>query len=1566
MGLTHPLAKSLVALTAISIVVGSGLPMAAIADTAPQPVTSAATVSTDVLPTVQIDGVVWDQVIVGDTVFVGGNFSTARPAGSAPGVNTVPRTDLLAYTLSTGVLVPSFKHTLNGEVRAVAASPDGSRLYIGGTFTQIDGVTRNRIAAFDVASGGLITSFAPSSNSVVLAVAATNSTVYFGGSFTSVTTSAGTVSRPKSAAVTSASGAILPFAPQALAGSVRAIVVSPDQSKVVLGGNFTSLNGLDAPGYGMGAVTAATGASLPWNIGNTFRDAGPNASIYSLSSDGDSVYGSGYHFGSGGTSEGAFRADWANGDLVWIEDCHGDTYSVAAVGDAIYTATHAHYCGNSQGFPQTSPTWTIQRAMAWSKAPSGNVNTADIYGYPSVPGTPDPKILNFWPDMAIGTFTGANQAAWDVTGNSKYVLYGGEFPQVNGVAQQGLARFGVASIAPNKDGPRITGANFTPKAVSIATGTVRLSWLSNYDRDNQYLTYDVIRDGNFQSPVYTKVSGSRIWWDRPTLGFVDTGLTPGSTHSYRIRASDPFGNTVTGNAVSATVSAATPSPYSQSVLNDGATSFWRLGESTGPTIYDWAGFNDANAGSGVALSTPGALAGDLNTAATFSGDSTGLVATTSPIPGPNTFAIEAWFKTTTTTGGKIVGFGNANSGQSSSYDRHVYMDTSGAIVFGVYPGDPRTIQSSAGLNDNQWHHVVANLSASGMQLYIDGMMVAQRTDTTTGQDYSGYWRIGGDSAWSGANYFSGSIDDVAIYGLPLTKQQVNDHLVLSGRPSALPTPPADAYGAAVFNDAPDLYWRLGETSGPTAADAMGNGNAGIYVGGVARGVSGAIAGSSNTAAAFDGVDGQVSSTKAFVNPQQYSLEAWFETTSAQGGKVIGFGSNQIGTSNSYDRHIYLQGDGKVVYGIYNGNTTTVSSVGSYNDGGWHHVVATQSPTVGMKLYIDGLAIGTNPTTDAQNYTGYWKVGGDTTWGSAAYLAGKIDEVAVYSSVLSPSSVQNHFLIGSGSTPNIAPVSSFTTTTSGLGVAFDGSPSTDPDGTVASYSWNFGDGSTATGPTTTHQYVLAGSYVVSLTVTDNKGATNSSSQSVTISAPNVAPSARFTATNTGLTVVFDGSLSADPDGSITNYAWDYGDGTTGSVMTPSHTYTTGGSYNVSLTVTDNGGASGSVTHPIIVVAPNTAPTAVFTSASSDLVSTLDARASTDPDGFVASYDWDFGDGITGSGSLVTHTYSTAGTYSVVLRVTDNQSASSTITHAVTVLAADIAPIAKFTANTSNLSVGVDASGSSDPDGSIASYAWTFGDGGSATGATASHSFVAAGTYLISLTVTDNRGVSTSTSQSVIATNPAPQTALAVDDFARTSVGGLGTATTGGAWTTSGTPSGFSVDGSVGRFTTAVAGGTLSGYLAGVSSTDSEVQVTTSLLQASTGSGTYVSVIGRRIGAADYRARVVIGATGLVNLQLQQSGTTLKAVAVAGLNYATGDKLRVRLQVFGTSPTTVQAKVWKVGSTEPISWQVTATDSAAALQAAGQIGIASYLSGSSTALPLTVTFDDLWAGATSITP
>jgi hypothetical protein len=575
--------------------------------------------------------------------------------------------------------------------------------------------------------------------------------------------------------------------------------------------------------------------------------------------------------------------------------------------------------------------------------------------------------------------------------------------------------------------------------------------------------------------------------------------------------------------------------YTTTVLTDGANRFWRLGESTGPVLYDWVGRDDAYGGRGLTRETAGALVGDPNTATTFPNDATGMAGTRIQGTSPQSFSAEAWFQTTTTTGGKILGFGGASSGASGNNDRHIYLDATGKLNFGVWPNSAKVLTTTGTYNDGQWHHVVASLGAAGQQLYVDGNRVGYDSTTTSALSYQGYWRIGGDTTWAGDMYFDGAIDDVAIYQDPLTALQVKTHWNLSGR-GGFPVGVGDPYASKVYADSPTLYWRLGESSGTVAADSSSTGvNPGTYAGNVTKPARDSLPNTRNTAASFGGTDGTVISTTKFTNPQVYSLELWFNTTSTTGGKLMGFGDAPTGNSVSNDRHIYLQNDGKIRYGIAdNGAARTAVTPASYNDGAWHHVVATQSAG-GMIIYVDGTRVASSGFTTPAAYDGYWRIGGDTLSGAwagtptAAYVTASIDEVAVYPTELSETQVKVHYAAATG-----APVARIVSTMSGVNGTFNGSSSTDDDGSITQYNWNFGDGGTSTGAAPSHSFTSAGVKLVWLTVVDNSGKTSTSYAWVTATdtTPPSAPGTPTVAGNTGTTVTLSWPAATDNVGVAT--------------------------------------------------------------------------------------------------------------------------------------------------------------------------------------------------------------------------------------------------------------------------------------------------------------------------------------------------------------------------------------------------------------------------------------------------
>jgi PKD repeat protein len=529
-------------------------------------------------------------------------------------------------------------------------------------------------------------------------------------------------------------------------------------------------------------------------------------------------------------------------------------------------------------------------------------------------------------------------------------------------------------------------------------------------------------------------------------------------------------------------------------------------------------------------------------------------------------------------------------------------------------------------------------------------------------------------------------------------------------------------------------------------------------------------------------------------------------------------------------------DSGVIGGIENsvtgGNITWSTTRGMFIDGSNLYVVSSTNGQLLKIGFVNGAPTGTSVVANA---TTDWR-------GRAVFLA----------SVL----------------PNVAPSAAFSWDCTGISCNFDGTTSADSDGSISSYDWTFGDGEEAGSPNPQKDFPATGTYDVTLTVTDDGGLTSSVTHQVSVVKPNVPPTAAFTTTCSFLDCDFDAGASSDSDGTVDGYAWDFGDGETGTGSPANHVYNDPGTYTITLTVTDNEAATDDVTSTQVVVGapaastvsyvggavnqgnvstPNvTTPATVSAGDRMVLVLTVNAgnRVLADPTGISG---WTVL-GTTTSGSMLTRVYTRiAGATDAGKKVTVSLDGASKYTMTVadysgvragalihadfaeTVVRADHAsplvdapagswvlsywadksaattgfalpgsvtgrqavcgtgaghicssladsgasvptgqngglvatadttsgtattwsvvlrtiepnqaPTAAFTFTCDGTDCDFDATGSSDPDGSVVSYAWDFGDSGSATGASPGHDFLTSGTRDVTLTVTDDEG------------------------------------------------------------------------------------------------------------------------------------------------------------------------------------------------------------------------------------
>ena len=241
-------------------------------------------------------------------------------------------------------------------------------------------------------------------------------------------------------------------------------------------------------------------------------------------------------------------------------------------------------------------------------------------------------------------------------------------------------------------------------------------------------------------------------------------------------------------------------------------------------------------------------------------------------------------------------------------------------------------------------------------------------------------------------------------------------------------------------------------------------------------------------------------------------------------------------------------------------------------------------------------------------------------------------------------------------------------------------SSDPDGTIATSSINFGDGSAAvSGASASHIYNAAGTYTLTATITDNLGATTTKSASVVVTSANKPPVAALAVTPATavapVSVTASTAGSSDPDGTIATSSINFGDGSAAvSAASATHVYNSAGTYTVTATVTDNLGATATKSATVVVTSANKPPIAAVSATPSSAYGpasvSVSAAGSSDPDGTIASTVLNFGDGTTANAVSASHTYSTAGIYTITATVTDNKGASSSASTSVTVKAPEV--------------------------------------------------------------------------------------------------------------------------------------------------------------------------------------------------------------------------------------------------------------------------------------------------------
>ncbi len=270
--------------------------------------------------TFQANGRVDTILTIGNTVYLGGQFTSVRPSGAAAGTGEVARNHLAAFDRTSGALL-AWNPGADKEVLALTASLDGTAVYVGGSFAKVAGVSRGRLAELDATTGAALP-WAPKADLQVNAISVTPTLIYFGGTFDQVNG----VARTRLAAV-DGTGVLSPtWLPQA-DNRVRVIQPAPDGQSVFVGGDFLSING-DTTQKILARLSPVDGSPQPWKLH-------PGYPLHGIAFYGSTLFAAGD--GSGG-HVGAF--DLSTGNRLWTLQTDGGVQAITIMNGVLYAGGH--------------------------------------------------------------------------------------------------------------------------------------------------------------------------------------------------------------------------------------------------------------------------------------------------------------------------------------------------------------------------------------------------------------------------------------------------------------------------------------------------------------------------------------------------------------------------------------------------------------------------------------------------------------------------------------------------------------------------------------------------------------------------------------------------------------------------------------------------------------------------------------------------------------------------------------------------------------------------------------------------------------------------------------------------------------------------------------------------------------------------------------------------------------------------------------------------------------------------------------------------------------------------
>jgi PQQ-like domain len=350
------------------------------------------------VPTYQTNGRVNEIVVSGSTVYIGGQFTSVRPAGDPAGTGEVPRNHAAAFNISTGALLPWDPNVTGSAVRAIEVN--SGKVFLGGSFSKVGTTGEKNVAAVDPTTGAVISTWKATTNGQVNAMVLQAGTLYLGGNFTTVDSSARSYLAGVSATT---SGTVTSWAPSA-DDDVKAMVVSPDGTRIVAGGLFTHINGSSQ--NHIAALDVNSGNPLTWHTHTAY-------SVIDLAVDAGGVYVAG---AGGGGNFAAFNP--STGAQLWQGGTNGNVQAIGVVGGIVYLGGHFQtYCGPQQGMH------TCANPLSQDKLLAVNEGTGALQTW--APGA----------NSVLGVF------ALQGDSTTGALFSGGDFTSTGQRAQQGFAEF---------------------------------------------------------------------------------------------------------------------------------------------------------------------------------------------------------------------------------------------------------------------------------------------------------------------------------------------------------------------------------------------------------------------------------------------------------------------------------------------------------------------------------------------------------------------------------------------------------------------------------------------------------------------------------------------------------------------------------------------------------------------------------------------------------------------------------------------------------------------------------------------------------------------------------------------------------------------------------------------------------------------------------------------------------------------------------------------------------------------------------------------------------------------